>query len=163
MKHDTSDLEPLIMCLALVGFGVSVLFGIALLLNGCSRNDVGDEKNNPAPSSHLTLAEAQMMGAQWVQGDFDNRRWSTPTPTSSMVPYMDSHSVLFLHKVDGPVRLHDILVVYEGPGRENVCHQVVKLRGDAVYLDGKNNKWPDGWYPLSQAKWRVVGVIYSRG
>ena len=143
-----------------------ILIGAAAVIAGlvsCSRNDVGDEKNNPAPSSNYSLTEAQQIGDTWAREDLANRRWSTPTPTSSMVPYVDSHSVMLLESVKSPVRLHDILIVNEGVGRENVCHQVTKLSGDSVYVVGKNNKWPDGWMPLSAVKWRVAGVIYTRG
>lgn len=136
---------------------------LCLLGGGCNRHDVGDEKNNPAPSSSLTLAAAQLRGIAWALEVPAARRWSTPTPTSSMVPYCDSHSVLFLEAVAGPVHIHDILVMNEGPGRENICHQVMDIKDGHVYLDGKNNLWPDGWISLAAAKWRVAGVLYSQG
>lgn len=137
-------------------------FLLAVVAQSCSRHDVGSEANNPAPSSGLTLAEAQGIAQAWAAAAAQ-RAWSTPTPTSSMVPYLDSRSALLLERVTGPVRIHDILVMNEGPGRENICHQVVDVKGDHVYLDGKNSLWPDGWIPLTAAKWRVAGVIYSKG
>lgn len=132
-------------------------------LFACARHDVGSEKNNPAPSANIALGDAQAFGDQWAREDLANRRWSTPTPTSSMVPYMDSHSVLLLEAVVSDVRLHDILVMDEGAGRENTCHRVTALKDGYAYIDGANNTWPDGWVPLTATKWRVAGIIYSKG
>lgn len=170
MKRDSSSLMAhQRVALGALGFMLTTIAWCAIIawfvwmFVGCSRNNVGDETVNPAPSSGMTLTEAQSLGVQWAMADAANHRWSTPTPTSSMVPYMDSHSVLLLETVLGIVRLHDILVINEGLGRENICHQVTSLKDGFAFIEGKNNQYPDGWVPLAQAKWRVAGIIFSKG
>ena len=157
-SHQRIALDGLKFC-----FGALVVLVVVWLLASCSRrSDVGDEKNNPAPSSSLTLEQAKAQGAAWAIGNPD-RTWTNPAATSSMVPYLDSHSVVLLERPTGEIRIHDIVVVNEGPGRENVIHQVMRIDGGAVYIEGKNNQWPDGWLPKTAISWRACGVLYSKG
>jgi hypothetical protein len=32
-----------------------------------------------------------------------------------------------------------------------------------VLLDGDNNRFPDGWFPLERVNWRVAGILYTNG
>ena len=141
----------------------AIVAWLAWAVSGCSRHDVGDETVNPAPSSSLTLAQAQAQGVAWALADPANHAWSTPGATSSMVPYLDSHSVALLEKPIGAPHIHDIVRVNEGPGRENVLHQVMDVKTGYVFIDGKNNQWADGWMPVGKIDWRVVAIFYSKG
>lgn len=79
-----------------------------------------------------------------------------------MAPTFDHSSVILLETVRaGDIRQNDIIVLNEGPGRENVCHRVTTIQGNSLFMTGDNAQ-TDGAFPANLVKFRVAGVIFTK-
>ena len=128
---------------------------LVLLLTSCTKQRPLEDRS-PAGSSSLTKAQAVAIAS--AQGP-----WTYVAPTGSMAPVIDSGCVLMLEVYTGQ-RLHagDILLHQPDGFNGTICHRVVEVGEDAVYMSGDNNMWPDGWIKLSTVRYRVVGIIFTK-
>lgn len=135
-----------------------VLGTCALLLWGCSPNKAFETK---APQSALPYSKALELAAAaaaTVKGQV-----GTITPTHSMEPYVNENSVIVLEPYTGqPLHKGDI-VSFKRSDTDNVLHRILDLNERAVYISGDNNKYSDGWYPLTSIHSRLVIVFYTSG
>lgn len=132
----------------------------ALLLTGCQTTGLRPlEDRTPAGSSSMSKLDAAAIAGDYVRlygGTLGN-----VSPTGSMAPVLDSRSLLLLEPYHGQQLHVGDIVVYDRGDQPNVVHRIVEIRGDAFYVSGDNNQWPDGWFKLSAIKYRVAGVLYT--
>jgi len=123
---------------------------------------MGREKNNPAPISRMGKKEAVMIARLWAAGDLGNRSFMTVAPTGSMLPVLDSNSILLIEKVTGAeLRKNDIAVYEITPGGMNIVHRAKEVSPDGVYFEGDNNGRSDGWIKAEKVHWRIAGILYT--
>ncbi len=149
----------------------TVLFAmVAAALAGCTNVPSGmsyREMANPAPTSYMSRKEAVEVARSWAARKPEQRSWSGLKNTGSMLPVLDSNSVLLLEKVNpADLRVNNIAVWARdnivGPDTK-ICHRVRKLEPDAVLFEGDNNQRSDGWVIFDRILWRVAGVLYTSG
>ena len=136
---------------------------LLFVFSACSPSPSGTkESKNPAPSSSMTLATATNIAAGWWQQDPGNRAFSVPTPTASMLPYLDSKTVLLLERVKPETKVHvNDIVVFDRGDAPNVCHRVLIVRGRDYFISGDNNSRSDGWFAHEKLSYRVAGTIFT--
>lgn len=125
------------------------------------------EAQNPAASSSLTMGEAIGVALDgWLHPGgkvVPGRLYSIPSPTGSMLPTFGSNCVLLLETVDpADLRKNDMIVLNEGPGRENVCHRITTLTESTVFLTGDALGMADGGFSRNLVKYRVAGIIFAK-
>lgn len=137
----------------------------ALLLAGCQTapewHGEGREESNPAPTSSMTKAEAVQLANLWVLTDRENRSCSLVAPTGSMLPFLDSHSVLLLEKVKPQDLRENNIAIYQGKTSQ-VVHRVKEITPDGIWFEGDNNHYSDGWIKPEQIRWRIAGILYCK-
>jgi uncharacterized protein YceK len=143
---------------------VAMLF-VCSLLGGCASVRVNSELDSPAPSSSIDQAEAWSMGHSWSLSA-SGRACVFPKDTGSMVPTLDSHTMLLLERVTArDLRPHDIALyskAADGTGDETICHRVLKVNSDGfVYFCGDSTYYVDGWVAPQRIRWRVAGTIFT--
>jgi len=122
------------------------------------------ELDNPAGSSGYTRLVVREEATRWAAAH-PNRSWSEVLPTGSMVPVLDSGSILLLEKVTGTDLRPGDIAIYARPGLPNACHRVREVsKSGAALFTGDNNRGtqPDGWIASSRIQWRVAGILYTR-
>jgi len=130
-----------------------------MLLVGCEQRP--PEERNPAPSSSITLTQAQGDAAFWILGR-PNRSYSLVAPTGSMLPTLDSRSVLLLETVTATdLRPNDLAIYTRDDGRA-IVHRVKAIHPHGILFDGDNNKASDGWIDPTRITHRVAGILYTR-
>ena len=134
----------------------------AVLLSGCGRS----EDLRPAPSSSVAKDFAAIDAASWMLRDANNRSFTTVMPTGSMVPTLDSRSVLLLERVSGPELKVGDIAIYAGTGARKpmVVHRVTAIGASATLFAGDNNdpQKPDGWIAHDRIRWRVAGILFTK-
>lgn len=113
----------------------------------------------PAPSSSVSLEQAQKIAESWWQMDKANHWFIGIEPTGSMVPLFDSRSVLLIERLKEAPRRGDAVAWMEG--ERLITHRVGDVKNGHAYISGINNRWSDGWIPCDRLLWRVVGIIYT--
>jgi len=146
----------------LLGAALAVsLCASVILFSSCSQRSA--EEQQPAPSSSLTVGQAEAVAISWASYG-NGRTWSHVMPTGSMLPFMDSRSVLLWERIDGAtaqLRKGDV-VSFDRGDVKNVCHRIVDLNTTSVYMAGDNTA-SDGWKPRTSVKMRLCGILYTKG
>jgi hypothetical protein len=135
-----------------------------LFSSGCALRPVGNEKYNPAPSSHVAMERVTADAAFWaLLASERDRTYGSITPTSSMTPLLDSRSIALLeaYRPDDPIFVGDVICFNRGDA-PNVQHRVEGVTKTHVYVSGWNNPRADGWFPKTTIKYKLAGVLYSR-
>jgi hypothetical protein len=117
------------------------------------------EDANPGPTAGLTKEQAIKDAQKWASG-WPGRDWCEVNPTGSMVPTFDSRAILLLEIPVSWTFAKGQIVLRAVSDGSTVSHRITDVRDGAVYLDGDNNKYPDGWFPFSLIKYRVAGILY---
>jgi hypothetical protein len=132
---------------------------LALALTGCGPLKPKEERN-PAPSSNLTKAEATALAHLYCAtkplGSF-----GYIATTGSMAPFLDSRTVVLYEPYTGGALHEGDIVVFDRGDSPNVIHRVIEARGDSVFISGDNNHHPDGWFPRTSIRLRVVGLLFT--
>lgn len=149
------------------------IFWMALLTLGvlsvlsCSQQT--KEQRTPAPSSSLTMEQAEAYGFWWVLNRPDHGVFKVE-PTGSMLPLLGSNSLLLAERFTGQVNVNDICIYDHDPKLPAVCHRVVAIdtKNKAVIFEGDNNpigpqgqSSSDGWIDMSRINYRVAGILYT--
>lgn len=122
-----------------------------------------DEDRNPAGSSSLTWAQgyalAGVAAAELGEGFFV----IAVAPTGSMVPALDSRSILIVESIAPgfKLRVNDICL-YTRADVGTVCHRATVVRDDGwTFFAGDANSRSDGWINPRRIVGRVVAIIYT--
>jgi hypothetical protein len=153
--------KGVILCVKLLRY-LTIFFAVFALVGCGPSSNTPKEDVNPAPSSSVTKEQAKALGFWWVIGDPNNRITGDVTPTASMIPYVDSRSILFLEKYTGQKLYVGDIVMFDRGDAKNVLHRIKDIKDGHVYMSGDNNMYPDGWFPLSAIKYRLAGQIYTQ-
>ena len=117
------------------------------------------EDHKHAGSSSISRENNIAMAKFWA-ALAPGRSWANITPTGSMLPTADSHSIFLLETVTAAqLKVGDIALYARGDVL--MAHRVVEVRSDGIYFDGDNNQWPDGWIAPDRIRFRVAGILYS--
>ena len=123
------------------------------------------ELDNPAGSSGYSRLEVRAEASTWAARS-PSRSWVEVAATGSMVPTIDSGSILLLEKVTGTdLRVGDIAIYQSADGKSTICHRVRDVsKSGAVLFTGDNNRGtsPDGWIDSRRILWRVAGILYTK-
>jgi hypothetical protein len=142
---------------------LKIIFTLSLLfIISCKPIDKNDsESRNPAPTSFLSYNEA--FHKALIITSLDQRlEIGTITPTGSMLPVLDSSSIIITERVNTNTILNkNDLVVFDRGDIPRVLHRIVDMKNNHYYISGDNNSGPDGWFPKSSIKSRVVMIIFS--
>jgi hypothetical protein len=136
----------------------------ALIPAGCALRPVGNEKCNPAPSSHTAMERVAADAALWALLSSDrDRTYRSITATSSMTPFLDSRSIALLevYRPGDPIFVGDVICFDRGDV-QNVLHRVEAVTATHVYVSGWNNLWPDGWFPKTVITHKLAGILYAQ-
>lgn len=132
---------------------------LCLFIFGCAPKD--KEYYNPAPSSSLNRSDAEFL-AYFIVSRNDKLAIIDITPTGSMLPIMDSSSIVIGEKYQGqPLKMNDI-VIYNSDNML-IIHRIKEVSEDSVFIVGDNNKYSDGWISKKKIKYRAVMLIYTNG
>jgi len=153
----TKLIAPLILSLSL-----------SLLFLGCGPNSESGGKKDPeayrpAPSSSLTYNEA-FLYAMFLTNFSPSKELGLGViaPTGSMLPILDSSSVVVTEKVGAETVLRkNDLVIFNRGDEPRVLHRIIDVRKDSYFISGDNNSGSDGWFPKSAIQSRVVAIIFS--
>ena len=142
-------------------------FGI-LFIFGCSpSNELGPrklaEEENPAPRSSMSKIEATQYAIHIVLQSPGKRVMSFPANTGSMVPTIDSKSVIILEKYEGQELFLNDIVLFDRIDTNNVLHRINAIKGDSLYIKGDGNKSADGWFGKNRVSYRLIGILYTSG
>jgi hypothetical protein len=122
----------------------------------------GREKTNPAPISRMKKDEAVVLAKLWVALDLAHRSYTTVAPTGSMLPVLDSNSILLIESITGAeLRGNDIAIYESADRRINIVHRAKEVTPDGVYFEGDNNSFSDGWIKPDKIRWRIAGILYT--
>lgn len=151
---------------AVLGLAVLMLaMGCATMLQpGVSayRPGMGREEKNPAPVSRMKKDEALMLAKLWAAGDPARRSFTTVASTGSMLPVLDSNSILLMERVTaGELRKNDIAIYESAKGDMSIVHRAKEVLPDGVYFEGDNNHRSDGWIKPDKVRWRIAGILYT--
>ncbi len=123
---------------------------------------MGREAKNPAPISRMKKSEAMMIAKLWASSDLANRSFTTVLPTGSMLPVLDSNSILLMERVTaGELRKNDIAIYQSGKDGMRIVHRAKEVTRDGVYFEGDANSRSDGWIASDQVRWRIAGILYT--
>lgn len=50
------------------------------------------------------------------------------------------------------------IVIFDRGDLPNVCHRILVIRGEYLFLGGDANKYEDGWFHRSKVHWIVRGI-----
>lgn len=128
------------------------------------KSSVTRESANPAGTSSYSRMQVSTEAAIWTARS-PERSWAQVAPTGSMLPVLDSNSILLREKVTGlDLRPGDI-ASYDDLKGGTICHRVreVNNRG-AVLFTGDNNRntSPDGWIASDRIRFRIAGILYTK-
>jgi len=134
-----------------------IFLALFLFLFGCAPKD--KESHNPAPSSSLSKVSAEFLAYSIIARD-DKLILVDISATGSMLPILDSSTIVVCEKYNGKaLRLNDI-VVYDR-GDKLIIHRIKELRENSVFIVGDNNKFSDGWIDKKTIKYRVVALFFT--
>lgn len=138
-----------------------LLIPTLLLLTACGPSSAQPREDaNPAPSASSTIHEAQGNAAVWSALK-PGRTYMRTASSGSMVPYLDSRSVLLLEPATAADLRPGDVGLYDDLRGGLTVHRVKEVRPDAVYFSGDNNRESDGWISAERVRWRVAGILYS--
>jgi len=126
------------------------------------------QSNKPSPHSSLTLFEAKNLFAKMFPAP---KYWVTfVSNTNSMEPWIDDNTIVALERLDSsvlikqPLTVGDIVVWYRSSNNTYIIHRIMEVdkHKDRYYIKGDNNFLADGWIPISDIRFRLVSMIYTR-
>lgn len=132
------------------------------LLSGCGPVPTGEQKElaNSAPSSNLSLVAAKYLARKTVSST--DLEIFTVAATCSMLPTLDSSSVLLVEPWTGAALHINDIVIYEASVQNPfVAHRVAALSEFSFIPEGDANKSGDGWRAKSLIKFRVAGILFT--
>lgn len=96
----------------------------------------------------------------WARNDAENRAIGGAQPTGSMLPTLDSKSVLLLERIgqNTVLRVGDVIGTKQG-----IMHRLVRVDGGYLILRGDNNQADDRPIQRKDAEWRLAGILYTNG
>jgi hypothetical protein len=109
--------------------------------------------------------------SNWVETMSIAKTWSTipnnswryvMTTSHSMAPALQGGEItLLIDYQPGMPLKRGQMVIFDRGDFPNVLHRVWSFNGSAAYISGDNNRYSDGWIPVSQIKYVVVRVIVT--
>ncbi len=133
---------------------------LALLLAGCGPSRVGDEKSNPAPSAPVTKPIARSDAMYWATR-YPDRMWGPVSATGSMVPMLDSNSIVLLVRYTGQPLRKGMVARFDRGDLPNVLHRIEDVNTTHVFISGLNVSRADGWIPKTEVSAILAGLFYT--
>jgi hypothetical protein len=135
---------------------------ITLLIVSCSKKntDTGPETSAPSARSSFTKQEMVEVASFWARQDNATRAIGSALPTGSMLRTLDSTSVLMFEKITPSTQLNIGDVIGTD---DQVLHRLVRYDGSWLVLRGDNNNFDDTPINRADAKWRLVGILFTNG
>ena len=92
----------------------------------------------------------------------DNPWLSKVLNTDSMIPTFDYGDCLI---TEAPINLKvgDIVIWQRKLGEPLSCHRIVRIKDNWVQTKGDHNWFSDKWFPITDVRYRVKGIIYREG
>ena len=160
--HPKNQRHTIPVPIAAYGFLFFLSVAITEPVNAAQPRPGSSERVNPAPSSSLSKAEAEGIARLWAL-TAPGRAYCEVAPTSSMVPVIDSKSILLLETVQaGDLHRNDI-ASYESAIYGSITHRVVKVEAHSIIFEGDNCVCADGPISAKKIRYRVAGILYTRG
>lgn len=140
-----------------------ILMILLLVITGCAptvKTSVESirEKNSPCATSSFSSDEITASIIEWVKLDKQNRAISSAKTTGSMLPTIDSRTIIVLEKINNAT------VIVEGDivGTKNkVLHRVHSMQNNFYTLKGDSNNFLDDPVHRDDLEWRVVIILYT--
>jgi hypothetical protein len=133
-----------------------LVFAVFLILAGCGRAD-----SWPKPRAEFFHAANSAQAIKRV-GEMQRAGFVVAPVafTGSMRPWLVGGELVVMEPYHGqPLAKGDPLVFNRDDGTLSVLHMVASVNERAVYMTGINNRYSDGWHPLSSVRYIVREVI----
>jgi hypothetical protein len=139
-----------------------LILTIAFLIVGCGKKNTntGPEASAPSARSSFTKQEMVEVASFWARQDNTTRAIGSALPTGSMLRTLDSTSVLMFEKITPTTQLNIGDVIGTD---DQVLHRLVRYDGSRLVLRGDNNNYDDSPLNRTEAKWRLVGILFTDG
>ncbi len=139
-----------------------------LFIFGCSPSNEAPRKllaedENPAPRSSMSKIEAWQYGYHIASQAPGQRVVTYIANTGSMVPTMDSKSIVILELYTGQELFLNDIVLFDRIDTGNVLHRINGIKGNGLYIKGDGNNRADGWFDKKRVTHRVIGILYTSG
>lgn len=116
------------------------------------------ERKTPSATSSFTSDELFKAIEQWVREDIENRRITTAKTTGSMLPTIDSRSLIVVERVT------ENTILYTGDivgTKQQILHRIHSIAGNSYVLSGDSNDFLDNPVHRRDIEWRVVSIFYT--
>lgn len=131
---------------------------VLLSVTGCSQQD--PVTFTPIQRAvDTTYVDVSFDAIRWAQAS-PSRGWAVVSPTGSMKPFFDEHSILLFIKYSGQPTPNGTIVIFDRSDTPNVVHVIADQTPTHVYMSGYANRRSDGWFPKSTIKGIVTGQLY---
>jgi hypothetical protein len=140
-----------------------ILFLLTAFLIGCgpqTKETVEAVRERKSPSATSSFSQQEMIDLveSWVRSDLENRRITSAQTTGSMLPTIDSRSVILVERVNSQTILTSGDIVGT---RQKILHRIHNINGNMYVLVGDSNDFLDEPVHRNDIEWRVVGILYT--